>query len=350
MHAIERHLARVPVAVLALACGLWIALTDRVAETPHISTWVRVARAFPHSAHLPRSGTYIESSPLGPAIAHALGADRTSSAYASLHLVIVIVCVAIAVLAVARRFGAMAGRLSVAAIFASPLSNLLLTWLGQPDPMTLAGGVLAAVSTSPALLFAAAAIVAFNHQEQAVVMLAGVLVVRHTVGDLRVRQGAAVIAGIVVGAIGIALFKWHFGIEGSRFAAAGRHGPADLLRDFGATWPVVLLASFGATWLIVVGLGRHLPARGRLVLGTVIAGMMVISIFTLDTTRVFSIVSMPVVIVLIGYASTTVSRPALERILLVAVAAGLLYPHVVVWEGNIYVSSIGRSVRWLVRG
>lgn len=347
MRALEKRLANAPVSVLAIMCGLWIAVTDGIAETPNIKGWTRIAKAFPHSAHLSRRANFIQSSPLGPGLAHAVGADRSPSTYAALHLVLVVVCVAIAAFAVIRRFGAMAGRLTVAALFASPLSNVLLTWLGQPDPITLATGAIVAAASSPPLLFVASAIIAFNHREQALVMLGGALVVRWAVGDVRVRHAAAVVGGVVVGVVGLAMFKSHFGIEGSRIAAADHLGPSDFLHNFSTTWQVTLFASFGATWVVVLGLGWHLRRRQRLIFTAVLVSMVIVTIFTLDTTRVFAIVSMPVVIVLIGYCSTRVQRPTLNRILLVTVVAGLTYPHLVVWGDRIYVSSIAHSISWL---
>ena len=107
--------------------GIW--------TTPEISDWASMAKAFPNLPHLAGS-SYILSSPVGPAVAHYLGAT-SPKAYEVFSFFAVLVAVAILVLGLGRAAGPTAQRLGIIALFASPLSNTLVTWLGKEDPFVI---------------------------------------------------------------------------------------------------------------------------------------------------------------------------------------------------------------------
>jgi hypothetical protein len=321
-----------------------MALTHGLAPVPNIDVWAAAGRAFPH----PAGGTYIEASPVGPALAHLLRC-RSSNAYAALHLGLVVVATVALIAIVRRRFGDAAATLAVVALFASPLANVLLTWLGQPDPIVLGLGAVAAMTTPPAAIGAAAFALGVVHTEQAIAIVVLLLLVRSAVGDLRRSQATSLAVGVVSGAAVVAVFKQHYGIDASRLAYAQDIGLGEFTRNFLTMWHLVLVASFGATWALVLMLGRRLDRRQRLSCTAAFVAALTMAFFTLDTTRVFALVTFPVVLVLIGHAVRTLPRQTLDRVLAIVLVAGALYPHIVVWEGHSYVSSLSRTIDWFAR-
>jgi hypothetical protein len=240
----------------------------------------------------------------------------------------------------------MASRLAVAALFASPLSNVLLTWLGQPDPIIVGLGALLSVSTSPAAVGLAAFTLALTHTEQAIAIVVVLLAARYVVGDLGGRQAFALIAGLFAGALAVTVFKHHFGMGESRFAYAEGVGLGEFARNFFTNWHIVLIASFGAAWVLVVLLACNLDRLQRATFAAVVTGGFAVAFLTLDTTRVFALVTFPAVLVLVGYSVRTIPERALQRVLAMTLVAGALYPHIVVWEGHTYVSSLSRTIDW----
>lgn len=331
-----------PAARLAALCGAWMVVTVGISPTLNIFQWVAAARSFPH----PSTGSYVESSPVGTGIAHLIGADKNTRTFAALHLGFVVVAVSIMAFAVGRRFGRDASRLAVACLFASPLANLLLTWLGQPDPIVFGAVALVAVVVSTPALVATAAFAVVAHEEVALVSVLGVGVVRAAVGDLNRRQAIAIACGAAIGAVALAAFKAHYGIDASRVGYAEDVGLMRFASNAARTWQTIGVASLGATWIAVFLLGRELRATQKRVFAGVLVFMFLISLVTLDTTRIMVLTAMPAVIVLVCYSATTLAKPSLDRILAIVVVAGLLYPHVIVYNGGMYVGSLGRMTRW----
>lgn len=340
--ALQHRLSQMPPARLAALCGAWMVVSVGISPTLNIFSWVGAARSFPH----PYDGTYVESSPVGTGLAHLSGADKNTQTFSALHLGFVVVAVSIMVFAVGRRFGADASRLAVACLFASPLANVLLTWLGQPDPIVFGAVALVAVVVSTPAIVATVAFAVMTHEEVALMSVAAVAVVRSALGDLDRRQAIAMASGGAIGAIVLAAFKAHYGIVASRIGFAEDVGLMRFASNAARTWQTVGFASLGATWIAVFLLGRELQARQKRVLAGVLVALFLVSLLTLDTTRVIALMAMPTVIVLVGYSAMTLSKPVLDRVLAIVVTAGVLFPHVIVYNGGVYVGSLGRMMHW----
>jgi hypothetical protein len=323
---------------------------------PSIDEWVRFAGDPYGDVELHPDFRYITGSPLGPLLAHLLGAD-TNRSYAAVHLAL-LVAAACTLVAVGRRaVGDRVTNVLVVALVASPLSTVLLTWLGQPDPVTFGGlTVVALASGLPrrarriGAVVAACLLVGLASPEQGLVAVA-VLGVLAWWGNRPFDREVLVVATItlLVGRLAVQAFLAASDAPHvSRLRYVEDNGIGYFLQALFDELPAVVFSLFGATWLLAgaafVRLRRTFPnpwpVRAALLL------LFVAVATTYDETRVMTLVSWPALVWLLRRADEQGEDGAggLDPTLVAVVAvAGLAIPPVVIWEGE-PVMSAWRSI------
>jgi hypothetical protein len=280
--------------------------------------------AFPHP--LP---DWRANSPLGVALAAAVGADDVDG-WVRLHGLAVVAAAVVVVLGVVAGFAPGAPR-RVAAVWLAvgSVPVVLLQKIGSYDAFAVIGAVLVVLPRRRGLALAGGLVLGWTSPEQGVVGLVSaalVLVALGCEGGTPVAEAArrartlplagclaAGLAGVV--AARVSVIAW--------FHAAGVAVPGrdDVLTDLA---PESIRRAVGAggagvfTWL---GLGWALVAlvalagrwRARPLLG-LLAGLVVLpaaaTILTLDGTRVFAMVSLPAVLVLLGWLAPRAAADA----------------------------------------
>ena len=179
--------------------------------------------------------------------------------------------------------------IAVSILQITPLTLILLTWLGKGDCYLLAGYVgLQLGRLRPSIAFISSFIMILAHREQGVVVL---------VIDAILRQqiSSPVILGVLSGVFGVALYQSH--VEGLTLTRVGLG--LRLLSNAAEGWienPMShLIFGIGWTWVIVCKRLRTVRS-GRMIAALVIAYG--VGGATQDFTRVVTILAFPVIILL----------------------------------------------------
>jgi len=336
---VETFVFEEPLWIFLVVVGLLDVLKNGMAEDPDIGFWLKISSAFPNAVHIPSGAKYLMASPIGPALAHALGIHGYLP-YATLHMAVVLLGFGILVLGLYRAGGRLAVGAGVTAFFATPLSNILLS-LGAQDPFTFLFMTIVVLFESPVLALLAAAGLAVSHLEVGIFTIVTVIVLR-ILDDrpVKLTTVAALVAGLAGGTVGLELYERHAGVSAeARASFIKQAGVRTLVTDFFDELPTWLFSTFNAFWLFLVALygrvWRHKVTRASIVLASVAGAVTVV---TLDETRVFALLTWPLVLWLTVHAARTFDTRLVRRVTAVTFVAALVLPRVIVFEGHASVS------------
>jgi hypothetical protein len=311
-------------AVAVVRNGIWG--TPNLAFFSAISTHLG-SNPFPKGL----DGDYLLTNLTGPTVARALG-QTDPHAYARLHLVLLVVGLGLVVAATHRRFGYRTARALVLILAASPAVTVCLQWLGQPDALTLPLAMGLVLARRRWTAFAVAVVLGLTHAEQGIVAaviatLASPLLPRSgsttqdvpdgrpggreagrgeaVLQDAIVRlaqRGLVLVGGVVVGRGITEVYLRTSDIRISRprtsFLCLGVRG----FWDFHTQAPVSFAyALWGPLWLLLGWLGwrwwHHRRGPWPAIVALAALGVLPVLV-TLDETRVYSLVTAPLLVLL----------------------------------------------------
>jgi hypothetical protein len=276
-----RMLRERPMLVMPLFLGLYGFATVDVAD-------YRILSAAPLSLHPDPTHQFLQFSPL----AYLLGYPFTATLGATASFVIVmgggLVLFALALRHfVAHRYGARRND-AMLMLFATPLLIVLTQYIGKSDVFTVSFLLLMASATHPLLQVALGALVIVSHFEMGLVVLASATVL----GLLPWRTTiAAAVAGVFL------MYGYHYALLPSVPQSRAEMGPLFLSEALDAVMATPVLHvffTFSGFWICVL-MAWPLDWRWR----TALAGTAALACGTLDFTRVFNLVGLPVTIVVI---------------------------------------------------
>ena len=230
----------------------------------------------------------------------------------------------------------------IIALFATPLSNVLMTLFAQ-DPFTFLFASLAVLFESPFMGLVAGFGLAISHLEVGVFTIAILLALRAVDTTRRTSWTASVpgLAGLVGGAVGVELYVAH---AGAGLEARGSYislvGPARLFKSFLYELPTWLYTTMSAFWVFVASLWTRLPDRRvRRVLFLAFGAATVATMFTNDETRVFALLMWPVTLWFALYSTRAFSTPLVRRVTALTFVAAVLLPRLAVAGGHVWGSN-----------
>ncbi len=340
-----------PFWVLALVVLGANVLTQGVWMVPSLDPVSLMARDVTQNPYPNSIMQFLFSSFLMPLIAYAVGLNRTPADYFVLCALVLLVGMALGFGSLRRRFGDETARVVMLLFGATPLINVLLTWIGYGDPLVFALSTLLLALPAAHWRVLVGALLAVAHFEQGcviLVLLLGLLPFVDADQPPRTRWVgmAAMVAGFAAGRIAIDLyFQFHdFQIQNTRSSLIfDKVGPLRFLSDT-ARYPLVLFFSLlNVTWaawlLVVVGSWRG-DRRLFLVLCGGMALCLGVTVFVLDQTRVAALVTWPLLAGAIIVAAREIEgRLVLKKLAVACFLLGLVVPRVIVWEGRIHTSS-----------
>jgi hypothetical protein len=340
--------------------GLW--------ATPNLETFAAAAAAFPGSGPVTGPGDYVLSTTTVLGVAKVLGWTEPHE-YARLSLVAVILGSATLVW-----LGWARGRLPLAravavVIAASPLVTVSLQWLGQPDPVT-GGCALAAVLVRRRWAVVVLGILsALTHPEQAVLAFAAVAAIRWAWPDGGTRDAGkrrldvvAPLGGVLAGVAAGRLFALIAGIEVSRSRLDYMDfGLARFLEHHRAEPAALAWNLLGPLWLLVGALvvfgilsghdaGKVDSDRRRLAVTTAIVAAVALLpvLFTLDETRVYAVLTAPLLASLAWFTAALPENRArwlgAGLLALTAIVPGGFNTGTAVWRHDLDSSAMARFV------
>jgi hypothetical protein len=327
--------------VRAVTCGVW--------TTPNLDQWVLFARDPYGPAPIDPAAWFITNSPLGPLVAHTLEAD-TRLTYAAVHLGLAALSAATLVVLGRRTVGDRLTSALVVLLFVSPLSNIVLTWLGQPDAAMLGGlsaiglaSAFARRSSARLTAVVGGAVLGFASFEQglaAVAVLAALVWFAGTRLDREVV--VAGVGGLVLGRLGVSSFLAVSDVPNvSRADWARSIGAGVFVRTFLYNLPALAFSVLGVGWLLVGHAAGAVRARATSALPLLVpAGLaLVAGLVALDETRVASMVIWPAAVWMVRQGDADREGGLDTRMVALTFLAGIVVPPIVIWEGSPYISS-----------
>lgn len=333
-----------------IALGLLVLLWRAGWGTFPDSEWLAtvIVPALPSVPPLDPLAQYSMSSPLGPFLASILRAD-TASSFELLHLVAVVVFALVVGFLVVRRHGWGAAALVGAAFVGSQTSVVLVAWIGSYDVFTV--GLLSAlvVVRDRRVAGALGLVLAFAAFEQSVfVLLALLLLAVVGIGGDRLRLAWAA-GGLVVGRIVLEVWLRANDVTHGRWWFFRTLGVDRVLGMFVRGLPWFVIAGLGATLLAVVVAIVALPSRrARAAVVGVLLAALVPTALSLDQTRVFAVLTWPVVMALLVDHAGRAGPASSRRLAGWTLALAAVVPGLFVWEGRAQLAT-HHPWRWLAR-
>ena len=347
----ERPAASAPRELPGLA--LWWAVSVVVAvahnglwATPNLESFSRAASAFgssPFTSDATNPGDYIltDTSLLG--LAHLLR-QTTPHAFARMHLVLLLAGWAALVVLAWRRRGLAVARTLTVLLAVSPVVTVSMQWLGQPDPLTAGCGIAMVLVRRRWAVAMLGVVAGSTHPEQALLMALAAAVVVTALPDTPDRRraftltSAAAVGGVVAGRLLTEVWFRVHDIVIQRPRRSYLDLGAGAFLDHHTQQPIGLLWTlWGLLWLVVAGLAavtvvrRRDPAVRELrPLWTAVAVIAVAALVpvavTLDETRVYAVITAPLLVALAVLAPRLLDGRALLAAGVLTLTAGVIVP------------------------
>ncbi len=304
---------------------------------------------------------YWQANPFLPVIAFYLRLS-SSNAFNISCFVIITGAVLIFALMANKRWGAMPSLVFSSLLITSPLMTVLLSWIGTPDGLTLAFTIPFLFTHSSLLVFILSILGATNHPAFMIAVIE-ILILRWSARDnIKLKHLLASVSGLAAGYGLTRLF-----LAAKQIEVVSR---ADfmLLKDMGEwlklnalNMPISLSSLFNIHWLIIPLCLILFFNNGRKFYTLALIFLLVnygFTFFTLDTTRIFSLLSWGVLFECIFHSynlsgmengnKTEFQKQYFQALILIGVAS-LIAPRYFSWAGEIHTTPFYQFLRMVFR-
>lgn len=300
---------------------------------------------------------YWQENPLLPIIAFYTGLS-SPIAFNILCFVIIMGAFLIFALMTSERWGSMPSLIFSSLLITSPLTTVLLTWLGTPDGLTVALTVPFLFTQSGLLVFLLSIFGAMNHPTFTITVIE-ILVLRWAAKDaIKVKQILTSVLGLATGYTLTRLFLTVTQIEiFSRLDFMLLKDTGEWLKMNAVNFPITLSSLFNIQWLLLILCLVLFFKRDKVFYSLVLAFLLVnygFAFFTLDTTRIFSLLSWGVLLecVFHSYKLACLDQnngPEMQRQFLLSLAligiVSLISPRYFSWAGEIHTTPFYQFIR-----
>ncbi|MDQ7993879.1 MAG: hypothetical protein REI45_14505 [Propionicimonas sp.] len=293
---------------LALAVAL---VHNRLWASPNLSLFARISAEWgrqPFEGE--RTADYLLTNLSMPGLARVLG-QTDPHAYARLHLLVLVAGLGACVALAYRNLGYLTARTLAVLCAAAPGVTVALQWLGQPDALMFPVGLALVLVRSRPALAALAFVAAATHPEQAVFMVAVAIGARAALAVAEERferrhtvvEGLTALGGVIAARVVLQWYLWAADIRIRNPRSSYVDLGADLFwrHHTQGPWQLVYLL-WGPLWAVVVAVAVWRwrargdgAARPWAVLAVLAVLALVPVAVTLDETRVYAMITAPVV-------------------------------------------------------
>ncbi|AJY13589.1 hypothetical protein K6W16_13940 [Burkholderia dolosa] len=295
-------------------------------------------------------GQYLYSSFFGLALAWITGAYRTTTAFAAMHFSAFIAGTIGLSIFIDRRHGQSVVKLFLIALACAPISNVILNWLGISDVFTYLFGTIIAISESVPILFLATMFLGVSHMEQGIVIAVIVITKIALIDDAHSKSRLLRILAVATGIVSAKIFfvayfsAMNFNLTFSRAAFATPAFAYLFLSGFLRNISVTVYAFYSAAW-VLVGFFINFALRShnkRFLAFTIFANITAAatSAMVYDSTRDFTLIVWPAFVAALIYVDRKADREELRKATLLAFAACLILPKIIVWAGKMQSSAL----------
>lgn len=279
----------------------------------------------------------------GPWVAGQLGLTGRLP-YLGFHLAIVGLAVLLPFAMPRIRRDAGRARSLAVMLAGSGVLAVLLGWVGGYDAISFLGLAIGALAGAPAAVAAGWFLVGLNHPGLAAVALVlwlpMAVVLRWRTGGrwallagILATAGGVLANGVIVDGWGGATSRWQLLVE-----LASQESVLALVR----TWPLVLFGALGMGWIVLAAPGVRRSRAAWLLAAEALLAATVLPLVLIDATRVVALAVAPAMLAWVAWsrearafgASSTTGWQA-------PLAAALIAPVPVVWDGGILVGTWG---------
>jgi len=304
---------------------------------------------------------YWQENPLLPVIAFYLGLS-SSVAFNILCFAILIGGFLLFALLTAHHWGTAPALVFSSLLITSPLTTVLLTWLGTPDGLTLVLAVPFLFTQSSLLVFFLSILGITNHPAFGIAVIE-ILILRLAAQDnVKLKHVLASGTGLVAGYGLVRLFLSVNQIEiFSRTDFMLLKDLSEWTKMNALNFPMTMTSLFNIQWLILLLCLVIFSRKDRVFYSLVLVSLLVnygITFFTLDTTRVFSLLSWGVFFECIFHSyklagmesdnTPDTQKHFLQSLILIGIAS-LISPRYFSWAGEIHTTPFYEFMRKVLR-
>lgn len=295
-----------------------------------------LARTLPHLPHFARDDWFLMTSPTGPVLAHML-CFVSERMYLALHVNIIASGLIFLLIATFRQRGERAARLVALMLVASDVSIFLGNTIGGYDPFTFIASSFLVLASTPLAVVVCSAALGLFHFEQGLLIAVALFIVgpKRSIG--RKQQAILTFGGLLVGKLALTVFLAAIGAPlNPRITYAGE----EFFITLGMAiqfFPAMVYAAMGPAWVWLVALMWKVgPRWGQVRRGFfALAFLSVPMMVTMDETRVYALLSWPVLMTLMLVAERRASEANLRLLVGVTAIAMIVLPSGWVWLGSV---------------
>jgi hypothetical protein len=306
------------------------------------------------------SSNYWQESPLLPIIAYYL--KLTSPLTFNILCFVIIACVyALFAGFTFYRWGSSQALIFSTILVTSPLTTIFLSWVGTPDGLTVALTIPFLFTHSSLLVFCLAVFGMANHPTFFIAVIE-ILILRWAARDeIKIRHILSTAAGVIVGYGLTQLF-----LAGNEIDVVSRFDFMQLKTlDIWAKMnihnlPMSMFSLFNIHWLIFLVCALMFFKKDKRFYSLVLLALLVnyeITFFTIDTTRVFSLISWGVLFECIFHSYKfaaiendfkSYQKQFLQALILIGIVS-FVAPRYFSWMGEIHTTPFYESIRKILR-
>ena len=237
---------------------------------------------------------YWQETVLLPVVAHYLGLTGTIT-FNALTFVFIVGAYSSFSWLTFRRWGSTLALIVATLLITSPLTTVLLSWLGTPDGLTVLLSIPFIYTQSGVLIFFLALLGAANHPTFIIATLE-ILILRWVARDhINIKHIILAIIGVGSGYGSVKFFLYAFGIDvASRLDFMQLRNMGEWVKMNMNVLPITFFSLFNIQWLVLVVCLVMFYQKDKLFYSLILIVLLTnygITFFTLDTTRVFSLLS-----------------------------------------------------------
>ena len=289
---------------LAAVC-LWVLWRTGPGKVPGVETFDQIARGWPTPDFPVTPQTaYVLRVPLGQIVYGVLPREGTGT-FLALHLACLIGTGVLLLVWMCRRLGARAGMVAAGIVVLSPVTAVLLLWIGMYDAWSVLTWVLLlmALTRGAPWQLAAGALAGMQNFEQVVVGMLMLLLVPRLPAAVGLRpRGLWLLGGAVAGKVALEAYLRSVGAApGSRLSFLSDWDTfSHLVGTTLANGPLIVWSALAGLWgfalvaLVTSWSGWSRREQAQLVLA--VLAWVGASVITADHTRVLALTSFPLVV------------------------------------------------------
>jgi hypothetical protein len=258
-----------------------------------------------------------------------------------------------------KRFGSFPALIFTSILIASPLTTILLSWLGTADGLTFLLTIPFLYTGSAILIFILAILGTMNHIAFLIAAIE-ILVLRLMAREnIKIIHLAAITSGGIIGLISVKVFLavYHIQVE-SRLSFIFTVTLVDWAKKNLAAFPMTIYSLFNIFWLIIpicLFMFFNKDRRYYFFIFAILAFNYSVTFFSLDTTRIFSLLSWGVLIHCIFHSFELADKedPSYKKqflqALIVIGAVSLIAPRYYAWAGAIHTTPFYVFLRYGIK-